>query len=158
MFSIPNIQINQSITQIVSGSLTYYFGHDTLSVASNTNYFIGNSLNLAPVTVAQDGRRLSSLTNGRITHMNMSYTTGGTQASGESNTYIINNVNTGVSSTVTSTMTIPGSNGTSVFTLATPLILNFGDRFEIQWNTPTFSSNPTAFRQQFNILVEIGNF
>lgn len=132
---------------------TLFFGHDTISPGDLNTYYIGNSINQAPITSSTDGRRVLSPRAGRITSVQLGYTVGGTLGTTEQSTYTVNNVTTAVSSTFTTTQQYDTSSGLVNYDLATPLTVSKNDKIEITWTTPAWVTNPTTIRQQFNVII-----
>jgi len=140
----------QNLTGIVA---ILFFGHDSINPGDGITYYIGNSVNQAPITSSSDGRRVMSPENGRITSISISFTVGGTLGTSEASTFVINNVTTAVSSTFSNTTTYDSSSGLFNYDLVSPLSVSKNDKLEINWTTPAWVTNPTAIRQQFNVTI-----
>jgi len=153
--SIKTIVVgSSSVALSPSGLTTILFGHDSVSPADSTTYYIGGQFNLGPVTSPSDGRRLISQITGSITQVSISRTIGGTLGSSETNTFTINNVTQSTSSTITTTGTLDSSSSLVNYVLSSPLPIVNGDKLEIVWTTPVFATNPTTVRQQINVLIQ----
>ena len=136
------------------GSITLLFGHDSVSASDSVSYFIGGQFNLAPLTSANDGRRLITQKTGNITQVSISRTIGGTLGSSELNTFSINNVTQATTRIITSASTLDSSSSLINYTLTSPLPVVAGDKLEIEWDTPAYATNPTTVRQQINVLID----
>jgi len=143
-----------SVTLTPSGLTTVLFGHDSVSPADSTTYYIGGQFNLGPITSPNDGRRLISQITGLITQVSISRIIGGTLGTNELNTFTINNVTQSTSSTITTTETFDSSSSLNNYVLASPLSVVNGDKIQIEWTTPIFATNPTTVRQQINVLIK----
>ena len=137
-----------------TGSITLLFGHDSVSASDSVSYFIGGQFNLAPLTSTNDGRRLITQKTGNITQVSISRTIGGTLGSSELNTFSINNVTQSTTRIITSVSTFDSSSSLINYTLTSPLPVVAGDKLEIEWDTPAYATNPTAVRQQINVLID----
>jgi hypothetical protein len=136
------------------GSITLLFGHDSVSPSDSVSYFIGGQFNLAPLTSTNDGRRLITQKTGNITQVSISRTIGGTLGSSELNTLSINNVTQATTRIITSAATFDSSSSLINYTLTSPLPVVAGDKLEIEWDTPSYATNPTTVRQQINVLID----
>jgi hypothetical protein len=136
------------------GKINLLFGHDSISPADSTTYYIGGQFNLSPTTSANDGRRLISPVTGYVTQVSISETVGGTLGTSETSTFTINNVTQSTSSTITTTATYDSSSSLINYILSSPIYVVNGDKLEIRWTTPAWATNPTTVRQQINVLID----
>jgi hypothetical protein len=66
----------------------------------------------------------------------------------------LKNATTGADSTISSTVQHTTIGQLLSFTLATPMLVTKGDLLQINWRTPTWTTNPSSVRQALTILVE----
>lgn len=159
-----NTLVNGSLsadTILVSGitvnpkqTIALFFGFDSVNPLDSTTYYIGNQINLAPVTSGQDGRRVLSPKTGVIKRVDITQSVGGTLGTSETSTFTINNVTQSTQSTVSTSITYDSSSSINAYNLSSPLNVNDGDKIEIRWTTPAWVTNPTAVRSQMNVYLE----
>jgi hypothetical protein len=138
------------------------FSHFTFSPASNTSYYVVDFPDLAPNLIsATPVRAVMSGVTGQITHLTRQMVVAGvSNPSGESSTLTLVNLTQSTNRLVSSSVSY--GDGTSagkvqhdLWTLATPLSVNAGDRIVLQWDTPTWITIPASIRQVFNAIINI---
>ena len=77
---------------------------------------------------------------------------GGAFGTTENSTMTINNVTTGLSSTISTTIQ-HNADGNVNYVLASPLAVSNGDILQVRWISPTWVTNPTTVRQRFNVKI-----
>jgi hypothetical protein len=131
------------------------FGHEAIDPADATNYFIGNFITQPPSITAGPTRRVIALSSGWITNITAMISVPSVLSVTSDNSILtLQNVTTGISTTITNTLKHNIISQLLLYTLATPLRVTKGDILQIAWTTPTWSGNPQAVRQIFTALIE----
>jgi hypothetical protein len=162
-FSGTNIGITSGIDKLTfeftGGTyLNYLFAHGSINPADTQTYYIGNIPDLAPVITPLVSRSIIFQKNGVIESVSIMAAVGGTVATGvtENSTFIISNVTQATTRTITTTFKHNTSDTQNTnFILSTALPVNAGDYIQIRWTTPTWVINPTAVRQNFNVILKL---
>ncbi len=136
-------------------SITYQFSHSPMDPVDNMNYYIGN----IPDSPAQSSnsiksRRVKSLITGKVIQISIMTQILGILGSLESQTFLLNNYTTGISTVITSNYKNELNSQLDNFLLDIPLDINENDELEIIWQCPLFSASPVGVRHNFTIYVE----
>ena len=133
------------------------FSHDSQSVitpADATTYYIGNFVMADPATTSGATRQVIALSSGWVRSATLMISVAGTLATSGNSTFSLKNVTTGADSIISSTVAHTSAAQLLSFTLATPMLVTKGDLLQINWRTPTWTTNPSSVRQALTILVE----
>jgi hypothetical protein len=133
------------------------FSHDSQSVvtpADSTTYYIGNFVMADPATTSGATRQVIALSSGWVRSATLMISVAGTLATSGNSTFSLKNVTTGADSIISSTVAHTSAAQLLSFTLATPMLVTKGDLLQINWRTPTWTTNPSSVRQALTILVE----
>ena len=137
---------------------TLTFGHEsTTTFTAGATFRFGQAFGTTAITSTSILRQVTCPVNGFVTSGDAicSYSTA--QNGTDFVTYAINNITTGISSTIT-TLVLTGTTGgaTASGVLATPLKVSKGDKLEVLAIAPGtwgIGSPPTSFRQTVNINI-----
>lgn len=130
---------------------TLRFGHTTLSPLDGQAYFFGSNTTLSAATSTSLNRRGVVVQTGFVYSVGINIIC--VAGTSEPATIKINNKTAGTSTTITTTITYDAIGIYQAITLGSPFAVTKGDLLEIEFDSPTWATNPTSVMHTIDLII-----
>jgi len=154
----PCIEISPEDTEPptpnVDSVIMYQFSHGYMNPIDEATYYIGNNLSQPAQNNSTPSSRIKSMVNGFAKEVTISTHINGTVGGTQSQTFLLQNVTTGSTASITSSYKHATNSQNDNFILTPSLLVEKNDELEIIWQTPTFDVSPTMVSHNFILYIE----